>query len=641
LSISSRHRHRRGKILAGEDGLAGPAPALYIAGMFVRFAVPRSALATALLAALAIASFLLLCHNYVVSLLPERRVTFAPEQIRPLEGKPSFAYVVDFHLGDPDVWRNPWSRTRFFENDVPYAGKHILLDGIQLTGGDRWAHQADRVVFATTDNTDPHTNGRRYSISYLPLCSASIGRTALLVWLGSLGGLLWLRRGRPAEANVAHVPSTRVWGLGTGAAAVMFLAGLYLNTGTMAPYGNTFIAHRQPETGSLYNIDHEEFRKTTLMLDGAPRAAWENGILHRRILVALLAWPLTKLTSFENGGLLLSTLLCAATFLGAVTWAGRRIGARGAHATAWLLALYPGFAYWFGMPYAYLAIAPLSVALVIALGELERTRQLRTVVWLSLGFGVANLAYDFLPLFAPASLLVLVGQRRWRDAACSLPLQVLPLAAWLLILRFGYQLPLSNSNTAVYSSILQAYLQIRDVPAWLGGNRAVIDILLHVFVGANFLFLPALFLAALALAPLTSRAKLTVAETALLGSALLLFLFNNLAPEYVGAWQLRGSWISRLYQPVFPVFVFFIARTWEQLDRTRRWPRLALGSAVALATLGNALVVFGPALNNPGRISELAFLKFYSHSDFGASLHYQGNLNHYGRHPWGWVPKPR
>lgn len=620
-----------------------PVPMHYTAAMSVRPAEHPRSIATALLVALAIGAFLLVCHNYVVTLLPERRVTFTAEQIRPLEGAPSFGYVVDFRSGDPDTWRNPWSRARFFENDTAYAGKHLLLDGIRITGGDRWAHQADRIVFATTDNTDPHTNGRRYSVAYLPLCSAAIGRSAMLVWLLSLGALLWLHRGRRVRENSAPAVAAGVWGLGTGAAALVLLLGLYLNTGTMAPYGNTFIANQQAATGNLYNIDHEEFRKTTLMLEGAPRAAWENGILHRRILIPLLAWPLMKLTSFETGGLMLSALLCLASFIGAVTWAGRRIGARGAHATAWLMALYPGLAYWFGMPYAYLAIAPLSMALTIALSELERTRDLRLVLWLSAGLGIANLAYDFLPLFLPASLLVLVGQRRWLHAAASVPLQVLPLALWLLVLRFGCQLPVSNSNTAVYGSIVQSYLQIRDVSAWLAGNRSTLDILLHVLFGSNFLFLPALFLAALALAPWTSTSgrKFTFAETALLASALLLFLFTNLAPEFGGAWQLRGSWISRLYQPVFPVFVFFIARTWERLDRSRVWPKAAFAVAFTLASVGNALIVFGPVLNNPARISEMAFLKFYSHSDFGASLHYQGNLNHYGRHPWGFAPRPR
>lgn len=620
-----------------------PAPVHYTAAMSVRPAEHPRSIATPLLVALAIGAFLLLCHNYVVTLLPERRVTFAADQIRPLEGAPSFGYVVDFRSGDPDTWRNPWSRARFFENDTAYAGKHLLLDGIRITGGDRWAHQANRIVFATTDNTDPHTNGRRYSVTYVPLCSAAIGRSAVLVWLLSLVALRWLRRGRCAPMSTAPIVTPGVWGLGTCLAALVFLLGLYLNTGTMAPYGNTFIANQQTATGNLYSIDHEEFRKTTLMLEGAPRTAWENGILHRRILIPLLGWPLMKLTSFETGGLMLSTLLCLASFVGAVAWTGRRIGSRGALATAWLLALYPGFAYWFGMPYAYLAIGPLSLALMIALNELERTRDLRLVLWLSAGLGIANLAYDFLPLFLPASLLVLVGQRRWLHAAASVPLQVLPLAVWMLVLRFGYQLPVSNSNTAIYGSIVQSYLQIRDVPAWLAGNRSTLDILFHVFFGSNFLFLPALFLAALAVAPWASTTdrKFTLAEIALLVCALLLFLFTNLAPEFGGAWQLRGSWVSRLYQPVFPVFVFFIARTWEHLDRSLLWPKAAFGVAFALASVGNALVVFGPVLNNPARISEMAFLKFYSHSDFGASLHYQGNLNHYGRHPWGFTPRPR
>jgi hypothetical protein len=118
-----------------------------------------------------------------------------------------------------------------------------------------------------------------------------------------------------------------------------------------------------------------------------------------------------------------------------------------------------------------------------------------------------------------------------------------------------------------------------------------------------------------------------------------LFLFNNLAPDYYGAaWVMRGTWISRIYQPIFPALVLFAARWWQHLpplDWGRRalvW--IVLGGALA----GNALIVFGPILDNPLKVSETAFYRFYNHTD----LHwvYEENLHGYGRRPLGF-PKPQ
>ncbi len=55
------------------------------------------------------------------------------------------------------------------------------------------------------------------------------------------------------------------------------------------------------------------------------------------------------------------------------------------------------------------------------------------------------------------------------------------------------------------------------------------------------------------------------------------------------------------------------------------------------AGVGNALVILGPILHNPGRVSETAFLPFYSHSPHGASLWYEPNLQPYGAHPAGFT----
>ena len=272
--------------------------------------------------------------------------------------------------------------------------------------------------------------------------------------------------------------------------------------------------------------------------------------------------------------------------------------------------------------------------------ELARARDPRSSLLLSLGMGVTYLAYDFAPVFLPATVLLMLCQRRWRELPGCVLVQALPLLLWLGLLAGVFRVPLANSNTAAYGAIFQTYLQVDDFATWAAGRREIVDLACYVFLGSNFLFLPALFLVVLALDRLAGRGPLPLAELAILGTALLLFLFNNLAPEYRGAWPMRGSWISRLYQPVFPVMVFAIARWWQHLAGAGRLRRTLLALPLVAAGAGNTLVLFGPILRNPGRVSEEAFFQFYSHSDFGAVLRYGPNLVHYGLHPLGFPTRP-
>jgi hypothetical protein len=147
-------------------------------------------------------------------------------------------------------------------------------------------------------------------------------------------------------------------------------------------------------------------------------------------------------------------------------------------------------------------------------------------------------------------------------------------------------------------------------------------------------------LAVVALNAVTSRIRLLPAETALLLAGLGVFLFNNLAPEYYGmAWVMRGMWIARLYQPVFPALVAFAARWWEHLPASLDRPRrLLIRTALTATFAGNALIVFGPILNNPFKISETAFCKFYNHSEH--HWVYELWLKDSGRRPLGF-PRPK
>jgi hypothetical protein len=156
---------------------------------------------------------------------------------------------------------------------------------------------------------------------------------------------------------------------------------------------------------------------------------------------------------------------------------------------------------------------------------------------------------------------------------------------------------------------------------------------------SNFLFLPALVLLVLAIL-FVRRGRnvagektpvLRPAETCLVIAAVLVFLFLNLAPPY-GGWQLRGSWVPRLYQPVFVAMVsllagFFQNRAPSLPPPLRRGAWAALGLTVAL----QAWVVFAPVLGAPWLSGEIYYY-FYHHASRPV---YADNLKKLGTRPVG------
>jgi hypothetical protein len=50
------------------------------------------------------------------------------------------------------------------ENNVPLGPAHSFQGNIETMGQGRFAHWKTVVIFSASDNSDPNTNGRRYSI---------------------------------------------------------------------------------------------------------------------------------------------------------------------------------------------------------------------------------------------------------------------------------------------------------------------------------------------------------------------------------------------------------------------------------------------------------------------------------------------
>ena len=572
--------------------------------------------------------FVLLVHNYGINLLPYEQIEMQPPKIRP-HAESSFTYTYNYSASFPDRDSSHMSRVRLSENGQMFLLRLTPPTEVLLVGGGRWSHLPGRILFTSLDNTDPRENGRRYIIHSPLLYHSHWGRTAAAGFAAAVAGLYWRTRGRqPAPALAAPAPQRVRWLIVL--AAIVLVAGLYCNTGTLPPYANTYPPYVHPETGYLYNNDHPHFRALFDFVDGQPRETWNGAIMLRRILFPVLAWPAMKLWGFELGGTVTGLLLTVLAFMAVVELIRRQIGPRGAALAAGLLALYPGITYWSGLPYTHVLIIPLSLLLTFALRALQRTSGARFVL-ISLAMGLAYLGYDLLPYFVPAAALVLAVQRRWAAIVVSTLLQLGPLVLWLAALRLVFHQPVANSNSGSYAAVLSAYRHIRDIPSWWAEITHFPDVGLNVFFAANFIFLPALFLALLPLNAVTSRVRLAPEEGALLLAGLVLFLVNNLSPPY-GGWSMRGTWIARLYQPLFPVLLLFIARWWQHCPPLGR-ARHLVTALVALTALGQGLVVFGPILNNPGGVSERAFYGFYNHTQ--AHFLYEYYLRQHGRRPFG------
>jgi hypothetical protein len=411
-----------------------------------------------------------------------------------------------------------------------------------------------------------------------------------------------------------------------GASVVLVLA-IWLSSGTMAPYASTFF---RPTVSTpceyLYNPDHPLHEAAFWMLDGQPRERWQSSIVLRRLLFPLVAYPFMKAAGFEVGGFVASVLCHLAALAALALFLRRRYGHRAAVAGVWLLAVYPGITYWAALPYANAAIVPASIGLFILVTQLEDDVGFRAVALRCAAMGVLFTAYDLLPFFGLAALLVLLRRRRFAE----LPVAVAGMAAApllsALLLKLVFHVPWSNSNTAIYGIVARAYLHPPAPGVWLRSLADFPSVAVANFLYGNLLFLPALFLAVVVI----TRRPLTLPEGALFVTVAAVFLFNNLAPPYAARWQMRGLFIPRLYQPLFVALLVYCARVlgdWRALPpfKTRLLFALSL-----LAFAANASIAFGPI----ARVSLTGYIyqRFYLHSDRDTM---DQNLARYGRRPLG------
>jgi hypothetical protein len=422
------------------------------------------------------------------------------------------------------------------------------------------------------------------------------------------------------------------------AACLLLALGIWANTGTLAPYGATLDKPYVWEPCKyLLNIDHFHFKATFLMLDGAPRDQWEFSVVLRRILYPLLAYPFMRKLGFGAGGLVTNVLLAAGSLI--LFWHAlrRRLGTGPPPALLALLATYPGWLYWAGTPYSYAIIVPASLLCMAILWRVEELTTGREALLAGLGLGVLFTGYDLLPFFGVAAVLLLLWRRLWAPCAVLAAAMLLPTVATSVLLWKVFRVPFRNSNTEAYFAVLKSYLPPIDLHAWWGMLQQFPQAVVSNYVYSNFLFLPLLFLLVLLASRWLpgDRRVLRPAEVSLLIAAVLLFLFNNLAPPYQG-WPLRGAWVARLYQPTVAALVSAVAYLFARADLLPRPLRSGMWAALGLTVALQAWVAFAPVLGSP-RLTGYLYFRFYQHAP---EAFYARNLERYGARPVGFCNVP-
>jgi len=393
---------------------------------------------------------------------------------------------------------------------------------------------------------------------------------------------------------------------------------LWLSSGTLSPYAVTLekpIVDR--DCGYLYNLDHTFHLAQYRMLDGQPKHTWAYSPVLRRVLYPLCAYLPTKLLGFNWGGLLTNFLLNAFGIWVFMCLIRREIGESAAQVALWVIVSYPGIAYWGALPYAYGIIVPTTLVCGVLLYHLSEEDRPARIYLYALLMGVLFTGYDLYIFFLPAMGLLLLFNRRWKEIPLAFVLVMLPTMAVMFIVQAVYGVGASNENTNIYRVVLNSYFGGYDFATWKWLLKTAPWVLLHNFFFSNFVFLPLCFIVVWLWRISCKDFALLPFEWALLAAAGILWAFNNLAPPYEG-WQMRGTWIARMYQPVFVVMVYFLVR-----HRPPKW-------FVAGLIVAQISVCLGGVLHLPH--TTMLYHHFYEHSPRPM---YHVNLDTYGRRPLG------
>ena len=154
--------------------------------------------------ALSLAFLVMVVAGYLAFVGVARRVDVPRNLIEPDDG---FSYTVPLDRSwapgrlikqaDSDADPNASSLV-LREDDRDISRPHARLEDIRTLGEGRLSHRDERVYFATSDNSDPRENGRRYEFGYHRYAKARTFYLAcaafalLLAWKQTIAVLRWL-----------------------------------------------------------------------------------------------------------------------------------------------------------------------------------------------------------------------------------------------------------------------------------------------------------------------------------------------------------------------------------------------------------------------------------------------------------------
>lgn len=102
----------------------------------------------------------------------------------------AFAAHIKVNPDDADAPAHPRrSAWILLEDDLPLGPAHTLHSDIETNGRGRYSHWKDAIIFSTSDNSDPRTNGRTYTLV------RGVDESGRKIHFDSPGSVMVLRRG--------------------------------------------------------------------------------------------------------------------------------------------------------------------------------------------------------------------------------------------------------------------------------------------------------------------------------------------------------------------------------------------------------------------------------------------------------------
>ncbi len=585
------------------------------------------------------------------------------------------AFEKDRHLIGRFYYLQLGGRLQLLANSKVAAG----LSYDELPEAGKFVFKSRYLLLDPTPGYVPDKDGRKYELYFPPACPPALSLAAALAFVTAAVSALFLGiqslRPRNKRKNLEPIPEPTndqndsseeidrpanrnstssgtktqskqkaIFLSGITIAALLLFANIYFSTGSLTPYnlfGNAIVLENVP---FFTNSDHPLHQSIFAFIDCQEPA---SKMLLRRILFTGASYPLMKAWGYELGGVISSFILNVSALVLFSVYYRKKYGYKAGLLAAFLLAVFPGFAYYASLPYVYSFVLPGALAMIVLLNELGTAKKSKEVILLCLGLGCLNLGYDLLVFFAPAACLLLLSQKRLKHCILAAIGCLLPTIAWCFVLSMiAGKDAVINENTSAYANAIAAYALLKEpavLQATLNTLPQVFSSVMRVFFTSAFYILPLTFAVVFAAGLIINKRRILLsrAELFILLSALAIFLFSNCAPDFHSSgfvssksadWQLKGEAMARLYLPVFVVYISYLTRLASGLSSISVSFKAFFVVAVFFCILANSLICFGPILNNPFGIASRVYHDFYEHAPEPAM---QRSLEIFGRKPLG------